>query len=210
MQEYRTTIYKNVLDSAGTLVVRRVRLAMRAGRGVTGSMRGELGFTRGRSKPPKVRGKVHGGRGKGQQPAKPLKPLPYLGRSKGMERVKIVGENLEVYLQGGLRGKVEVNLSKVRGFGGRGRGWPCDTSTSTPGEPYGEWGSDGSSSVEMESNGTRGAMDYDRERTRVRGGYIEQRAYSSFSNVPIASTAYGGGGKMGTDFVDLLEVDPLC
>ena len=41
----------------------------------------------------------------------------------------------EVYLQG-FRGKVEVYLLEVRGFGGRGKGKPIHTSTFTPGEPY--------------------------------------------------------------------------
>ncbi|KAJ6452577.1 heterotrimeric G-protein alpha subunit, GPA3-like protein [Mycena sanguinolenta] len=35
------------------------------------------------------------------------------------------------------------------------------------------------------------------ERDRERGGYIEQRAYGSFSGVPVANTSYGGGGKTG-------------
>jgi hypothetical protein len=37
---------------------------------------------------------------------------------------------------GGFRGKVEVYLPEVRGFGGRGRGQCSGTSTSTPVEPY--------------------------------------------------------------------------
>ncbi|KAJ6460180.1 guanine nucleotide binding protein, alpha subunit [Mycena sanguinolenta] len=154
-QEYRTTIYKNVLDSAGTLarVVRRVGLGAFSDEG---GERSEREYAR--------------------AVLRAFPPVPGAGE--------------------------EVGLG-------------------------GEWGGDGSSSVEMESDGTEAGSygytstiatseievgvdpvpftraDYERaryaerERDRERGGYIEQRAYGSFSGVPVANTSYGGGGKTG-------------